>query len=53
MGDEEECVFSGAVCLLQDQIDGKPAEPALCLLVETGALELGRVQLSSLLPQPP
>lgn len=51
MGEENECVFRGAVCFLQNQICGKPAEPTSCLVAESGFLtvsgELGEVPPSS------
>lgn len=36
MGEEDQCVFSGAVCFIQNQICGKPAQPTLCLMAESG-----------------
>lgn len=42
MGEENECVFGGAACFLQNQICGKPAEPTLCLAEESGFLTVSR-----------
>lgn len=49
MGEEDQCVFSGAVCFLQNQICGKPAGPTSCLMAESGfrLVELGSMHPSS------